>query len=223
MSFSGSGSGNWPSFFSIWVANLTTYTETINHSFFLQEDWGLWLLPSRELPLLKSPPGLAVHLQPASLFCCIKCTRWGCGLLLLAYLHQSAQPTWSLYVCPFFTPLLPQSGFQDHVLQDSGESYLNKQGKKFSCIGKIQICRFWKLWKPYGDQWPRKLHRASPSIAKHRLSFESGQRKMTAELGTVTRQMPSCHGEQWASGGWGLALQSAEAKLTRWDCAKSSF
>lgn len=134
--FSGSGSGNWPTFPSIWVAKLTAYTETINHSFFLQKDWGLWLLPSRELPLLKSPPGLAVNLQPASLFCCTKCTHWGCRLLLLAHLHQSAGLTWSLYVSPFFTPLLPQSGFQDHVLQDSGESYLNKQGKKFSCLVK---------------------------------------------------------------------------------------
>lgn len=93
--FSASGSGNRQSLPLVWVAELTAFTETINHSFFLQEDCGLWLLPSRELPLLKSPPGLAVDLQPASLLCCIKCTRWGCGLLLLAHLHQSARLTWS--------------------------------------------------------------------------------------------------------------------------------
>lgn len=40
---------------------------------------------------------------------------------------------------PFFTPLLPQSGFQDHVLQDLGESYLNKQGKFFSCLAKYRF------------------------------------------------------------------------------------
>lgn len=123
--FLASGSGNRQSLHLVWVAELTAYTETINHSFFLQEDCGLWLLPSRELPLLKSPPGLAVDLQPAFLFCCIKCTRWGCRLLLLAHLHQSVRLTWS--------------SFQDHILQDLGESYLNKQGVKISCLVKYRF------------------------------------------------------------------------------------
>lgn len=59
---------------------------------------------------LNLPPGLAVYHDPVSLFCCIKWTCWGCGLPLLVHPHQSAWPTWSLYVCPFFTSMLPQSG-----------------------------------------------------------------------------------------------------------------